>query len=75
MPPEPMTTPKIALQSLLNEIVDKMHALATTSREAFTLDSDEAERVVRHCVQTDALLTVAEAIVLASLNAGSEVQS
>lgn len=71
MPP-PEFTPTIALQSLLMEINDKKTGLAATSEKACKLETDELEDVVRHCVQTDALLTVAEAIVLASLNAGTE---
>ena len=73
MPPEPETTPTIALQSLLEAIHTKQDALADTSERAAKLDVDELKEVVRHCIQTDALLIVAEAIVLASLNAGTEV--
>lgn len=67
MPPEPRTTPTTALQSLLSEIHGKKDTLANMSEEACNLDTDELEAAVRHCVETDAVLCVAEAIVLASL--------
>lgn len=75
MPPGPTTTPKIALQSLLGEITTKKKALAEHSDLACKHDHDDLEEVVRHCVATDALLIVAQAIVLTSLNAGSAAQS
>lgn len=74
MPP-PQTTPKTALISLLSGIKFKRDALANTADDACDMDAAELEDLVRHCVKTDAVLCVAEAIVLASLNAGTAVQS
>ena len=72
MPPPPETH---ALRTLLTEIQTKKNALAATSEEACNLDADELEDVVRHCVEIDAVLTVAQATILASLNAAPAVQS
>ena len=73
MPPEPMTTSTIALQSLLSSIQAKRDALAATSAQATGLD--DCEDLVQSCIHIDASLCIAEAIVLASLNAGPAVQS
>lgn len=68
MPPKPETTPTIALQSLLSEIHSKKHVLANMSKEARrTMDDEDRDAVIQLRIETDALLTVAEAIVLASL--------
>lgn len=68
--------PEIALRSLLNEINLKRDALAAQSEKACKLMAgDELQDIVSHCVGTDAVLCVAEAIALASLNAGQAVQS
>ncbi len=74
MPP-PTTTPAIALESLLSEIKTKKAALASTSEEACKMDADDLEEVVRDYMANDAILTVAQAVVLASLNAAPTVQS
>ncbi len=72
-PPEPMTTPTIALQALLTSINAKRDALAATSATAAGLD--DCEDLVQSCIHIDATLCVAEAIVLASLNTGPAVPS
>lgn len=73
MPPQ--TTPTIALQSLLSSVQAKSDALAKTSEDACEMADDNLEGIVRHCIETDAVLCVAEAIILASLNTRPEVQS
>lgn len=75
MPPELQTATEIALRSLLTEIDSKKAALEETSEKACTLDSDELEEIVQRCIATDAVLTVAQATILASLNARPAVQS
>lgn len=72
MPPEPMTTPTIALQSLLMSINGKRDALAATSAAA--TGQDDCEDLMQSCIHIDATLCIAEAIVLASLNAGPAVR-
>ena len=68
MPSQPKTAHRTALESLLSEITRKKTAMSDLSDQADGLTFDELETVVRHCVETDAVLTVAQAIILTHLD-------